>query len=77
MGKPIFITGAGIVSAIGLNKQEVLSSLLAGKSGIADVRYLDTEHREFPVGEVKLTNEQMVNGYNSFSFKACNEGGFG
>lgn len=60
MGKPIFITGAGVISAIGLNKQEVLSSLLAGKTGIADVRYLNTEHREFPVGEVKLTNEQMI-----------------
>ncbi|MBR5652214.1 MAG: beta-ketoacyl-[Bacteroidales bacterium] len=60
MGKPIFITGAGIISAIGLNKQEVLSSLLAEKSGIAGVQYLDTEHQEFPVGEVKLTNEQMM-----------------
>lgn len=55
----IAITGAGIVSAIGLNKQEVLASLREGKSGIGEMHYLQSVHHELPVGEVKLSNEQM------------------
>ena len=59
MKKRVLVTGAGIVSAIGLNKQEVLRSLQAGQTGIAPVRYLKTEHTEFPVGEVKLSDAEM------------------
>ena len=55
----IAITGEGIVSAIGLNKQEVLSSLQEGKTGIGEMHYLQSIHHELPVGEVKLSNEQM------------------
>lgn len=55
----IAITGEGIVSAIGLNKQEVLLSLQEGRSGIEEVKHLQTIHRELPVGEVDLSNEQM------------------
>ena len=46
------ITGAGIVSAIGHNKAQVLDALRAGCSGIRPIRYLDTVHRHLPVGEV-------------------------
>lgn len=59
MEEPILITGAGIVSAIGLNKQEALESLLLRRSGIGPVRYLQTAHTEFPVGEVKLSNSEI------------------
>lgn len=59
MKESIVITGSGIVSSIGLDKQETLSSLLAGKSGVRPVRYLKTAHREFPVGEVPLSDEEM------------------
>ncbi len=55
----ITITGEGIVSAIGLNKQETLQSLLTGKSGIGEMKYLPSVHHELPVGEVKLSNEEM------------------
>ena len=57
--KPILITGTGVVSAIGLNKAETLEALLGGKSGVGQLRYLKTEHKEFPVGEVKLTDAEM------------------
>ena len=57
--KPILITGTGVVSAIGLNKAETLEALLNGKSGVGGLRYLKTEHKEFPVGEVKLTDAEM------------------
>lgn len=55
----IAITGEGIVSAIGLNKQEVLLSLLERRSGIGKMKYLQSVHHELPVGEVDLSNEQM------------------
>lgn len=60
MTDPILITGAGIVSAIGIGKAETLSALLNGKSGIGEIEYLSTRHHELPVGEVKRTNEEMM-----------------
>ncbi|GHU68513.1 beta-ACP synthase [Bacteroidia bacterium] len=56
----IFITGMGIVSAIGNNVPETLQSLREKRSGIALLRYLKTAHTEFPVGEVKMTDEEMI-----------------
>ena len=56
---PVWITGSGVVSAIGLDKRESLASLLAERSGVGEVQYLQTSHHEFPVGEVKLSNGQM------------------
>lgn len=55
----VAITGEGIVSAIGLGKEEVLQSLLQGKTGVGEVKYLQTTHRELPAGEVKLSDRQM------------------
>lgn len=55
----IAITGEGIVSAIGLNKQEVLQSLQEGRTGIGEMKYLQSVHHELPVGEVDLSNEQI------------------
>ena len=55
----ILITGAGIVSAIGVGKAETLTSLQEQRSGIRPLRYLKTEHHEFPVGEVQLSNDEM------------------
>ena len=59
MDEPIYITGAGIISAIGNNKSEVLHSLQEKRSGIGKMRYLQSEHTELPVGEVKLSDGQM------------------
>lgn len=59
MTEPILITGAGIVCSIGLNKDEVCTSLERRATGIEALKYLKTQHTEFPVGEVKLSNEQM------------------
>lgn len=55
----IVITGMGVVSAIGVGKEETLRSLQKGAGGVAPVRYLDTIHRECMVGEVKLSNDEM------------------
>ena len=55
----IAITGIGIVSAIGCNCAETLQSLLEQRSGIAPMRYLGSVHSEYPVGEVKLSNDEL------------------
>lgn len=59
MKEPIWITGAGIVSAVGCNKREVLESLVAGRSGIGPMCYLRSVHTEFPVGEVPMSDEEL------------------
>lgn len=56
----IVVTGTGIVSAIGTNTPEVARALLADTNGIAPVRFLETQHRQMPVGEVKLSNEDLA-----------------
>lgn len=61
MEEPIYITGSGIISAIGNNKQEVLRSLLEKRSGIGKMRYLQSIHTDLPVGEVKMSDEEMRN----------------
>lgn len=59
MTKPILITGTGVVSAIGLDKNETLDALLNNRSGVGPLVYLKTDHKEFPVGEVKLRDADM------------------
>lgn len=59
MTEPILITGAGILSAIGNDKAETLQALETMQTGIQPLKYLKTAHHEFPVGEVKLSDEQM------------------
>ena len=59
MSTPVLITGSGIISAIGIGKQETLHSLRKGHSGIGPIRHLETMHKDFPTGEVRLTNSQM------------------
>ena len=55
----ILVTGTGIVTGLGIGKNKTLEALLAEKSNIAQSRYLQTVHKELPVSEVHLTNEQM------------------
>ena len=56
----IYITGAGVISAIGVGMNETLASLLAGKTGIGEMKHLASVHHELPVGEVKLSNAEMA-----------------
>ena len=59
MIEPTYITGTGVVSAIGIGKAATLEALLNNRSGVGQLKYLKTEHKEFPVGEVKLTDAEM------------------
>ena len=57
--EPIFVTGAGVVSAIGVGKEETLRSLRSGITGIREMQFLPSCHRDLPVGEIRLSNEEM------------------
>lgn len=59
MRPKVVITGMGVVSALGLGVKANGIALMQGISGIREARYLPTEHREFPVGEVQLSNEEL------------------
>ena len=55
----IVITGEGIICAIGQDKQSVLDSLQHKHSGIGTMQFLRSCHKELPVGEVPLSNDDM------------------
>ena len=59
MKHDIVITGEGILCAIGTDKQQVLQSLQACRTGIRPMRHLQSVHRELPVGEVPLSDDDM------------------
>jgi len=59
MNPSIAITGEGIVCAIGLDKDAVLTALRERKTGIGTMRYLRSVHQELPVGEVPLSDDEM------------------
>ena len=57
----VYIAGKGIISAIGLNVEETLQSLKAGKSGIGTQTNL-TGRRDsnLPTGEIALSNAELA-----------------
>ena len=55
----IVITAEGILSAIGNGESETLEALREGRSGIGRMTYLRSSHVELPVGEVKMSNDDM------------------
>ena len=55
----ICISGSGVVSSVGIGKQETLRALLDGRRGLAAPRYLQTAHTQLPVGEVPLSDSQL------------------
>ncbi|MDR2627601.1 MAG: beta-ketoacyl-[acyl-carrier-protein] synthase family protein [Dysgonamonadaceae bacterium] len=59
MQKPVYVTGVGIVSSIGMSVEETLSALKNRRSGMAPVTRFDTIHRNIPVCEVKYGNDEL------------------
>ena len=55
----IAITGLGIICAIGNNCQQVLDSLVNKKTGVGMMKNLQSCHTELPVGEVKLSDDEL------------------
>ena len=55
----VFITGIGVVSAIGFNVEENFRALKNEDSGIQPIHFLKT-YKQFLAGEVKFSNIQLV-----------------
>ena len=60
MDANICITGLGIICSIGNDAPSVLDALRHQRLGIRPLKYLESKHKELPVGEVQLSNEQMI-----------------
>jgi len=58
-----YITGIGVISAIGNNAEENLRSLKQKKATPTSVTLFETNHKAL-VAEVKLTNKQLQSGLN-------------
>ena len=57
----VVVTGLGIVSSIGNNKEEVLDSLKAGRSGIEfSQEYADMGFRSHVHGEIHLNTDELI-----------------
>lgn len=59
MAKRVFVTGAGIVSALGIGKGATLQALQNGVSGVGKLTHIESELSSFPVGEVQMDNAQL------------------
>ncbi|MFA5337982.1 MAG: beta-ketoacyl-[acyl-carrier-protein] synthase family protein [Candidatus Omnitrophota bacterium] len=63
MGKRIVITGIGIVSPIGIGKEEFWKNLFAGQSGFRDITFFDTKDLKVKIaGEVTDFNAKDILG---------------
>lgn len=56
----VYVTGIGIISAIGYDVCESLNNLLKAKTGISPIELVNSRHKDnFLAGEVKLNNNQL------------------
>lgn len=61
MDAPVYISSMGIVTALGIGIEKNLEMLLASRSGIGKLNYLNTIHKDiFPAGELKKSNEEIL-----------------
>jgi len=61
LAAPVYVTGTGVISAIGNNYQSSLESLRLGVSGIKPLTLLESVHKNvLPVGEIAKSNEQLA-----------------
>src|SRR5688572_9906140 len=57
----VHVAGAGVISAIGNSWSENFFALQNNMTGIAEMLVLESVHNAtLPVGEVKLTNEELA-----------------
>src|SRR5258708_32813916 len=59
----VYVTGIGIISAIGFDVQENYFSLKEKRSGIEKIKFLPFENKVL-AGEVKLSNEELIRKFN-------------
>ena len=57
----VFVTGIGIISALGIGVQENLDCLVEGRSGIRQISYLKTRlNNELVAGEIQYSNKELI-----------------
>lgn len=60
MSERVFITGFGLITAIGASKEENFHSLSQGRHGFGLLEILETVHRDtIPACEIKITDQQL------------------
>lgn len=61
MSSRVYISGVGVISAIGNNVAENLGALVSGKAGMQAMQHLQSVHKDsLPVAEVKLSNGELA-----------------
>ncbi|MCX6297401.1 MAG: beta-ketoacyl-[acyl-carrier-protein] synthase family protein [Bacteroidetes bacterium] len=61
MSSKIYITGIGVISAIGNDVAETLASFEQLSSGIGELKHIRSRHKDVvPVGEIKATNAELT-----------------
>jgi 3-oxoacyl-(acyl-carrier-protein) synthase len=64
----IFISGMGLVSAIGMSVDENLISLRNKKSGISQIELYPTRYSGvLPAGEIKITSEKLAESFKQYT----------
>lgn len=56
----IFVTGMGIISALGEGKESNRIALMLGNTGIGKTSYIQTKYADLPLGEVKLSTKEIL-----------------
>jgi len=61
MSSTVYIAGLGVISGIGNNVAEHLSSFAREEAGMADITLFNTIHKgQLPVAEVKLSHDELI-----------------
>jgi 3-oxoacyl-[acyl-carrier-protein] synthase II len=61
LAQRVYITGLGMISALGNTVQEAFLSLSQSKTGIGKINHLSTRYKdEFLAGEIKLSNADLI-----------------
>jgi 3-oxoacyl-(acyl-carrier-protein) synthase len=59
--KKVFVTGIGVISAIGFDVEEVMYSLKHQLTGIGELSLIDSVYKnEIPVAEIKASNKELL-----------------
>ena len=60
MSNRVFVSGIGIVTALGIGVEENFNALIQERKGLSTPQILPTVHQNFIVGEVSLTTPQLI-----------------
>lgn len=60
MNNGVAVTGMGVISAIGNDLESNYRSLNSGRSGISSPAIFKTIHENFPIGEIKISNQTLA-----------------